>query len=80
MIPSVLRIVGSLTWTSDVRDPSSEAAEDTQMNRARAVTVRLATLGTALAVLRAGAWAAPADNRPNVVFILADNVGYGDMG
>ena len=24
--------------------------------------------------------AAAADNTPNVVFILADNVGYGDMG
>ena len=24
--------------------------------------------------------AAAADNKPNVVFILADNVGYGDMG
>src|SRR5690348_10409735 len=28
----------------------------------------------------ASAVAAPPANRPNVVFILADNVGYGDMG
>ena len=28
----------------------------------------------------AAAWAQAADEKPNVVLILADNVGYGDLG
>ena len=45
------------------------------------VLMRLGSLLAAgLLALPALAIAAPAANRPNVVFILADNVGYGDLG
>jgi arylsulfatase len=40
----------------------------------------LTALGAAAMLLARPAPVAAADNRPNVVFILADNVGYGDMG
>lgn len=47
-------------------------------NKARMLLASI--LGAALLALPGPAAAAPAARKPNVVFILADNVGYGDMG
>ena len=45
--------------------------------------MKFSTLGAVMLVAIAGAFAMPAmaqEKKPNVVFILADNVGYGDLG
>jgi arylsulfatase A-like enzyme len=49
------------------------------MSRARLCTsIRYALLGLVFQIFTAAGYAEP--SKPNVVFILADNVGYGDMG
>src|SRR5262245_43482704 len=50
------------------------------MNKSQRLILALAALSVVAAVPPPPVRAAAPANRPNVVFILADNVGYGDMG
>src|SRR4029077_13581687 len=58
--------------------PTEHGLGDTAMKIT--ALIRFASAATLLALISSAAAFAQQNNKPNVVFILADNVGYGDLG